>query len=190
MLAHTLYLMALFNFGFISTWFSYSRTISIHFPRKSFNVWSLSFHPKACQQCSTLHLQFSFKLQWIIPIRKYRFIIFFKRSHLDANQSELSFPHFLHSDAKQSHKQKFETLKTGVEGSTAIRKTMRASAKSMTWMKQMDEGKWKWLGCDLWQAVRNQCQLLWMGNRCWANEKKKKREERSRFFFHPPSKNN
>lgn len=75
--------------------------------------------------------------------------------------------------------------KRGVEGSTAIRKTMQASAKSMTWMKQMDEGKWKWLGCDLWQAVRNQCQLLWMGNHCWANEKKKEKKELTFFIRHP-----
>lgn len=79
----------------------------------------------------------------------------------------------LYSDGKQSHKQELETQKKGDDGSMATRKTVRTPAKTMTWMKQMDEGKWKWLGCDLWQGVQNQCQLLWMGNRCWVSEKKK-----------------
>lgn len=73
-------------------------------------------------------------VQFYITINnsKTKILLLSRQSHLGANQFELLFPHFLHSDAKQSHKREFETQKKGVEGSTAIRKTMQAPAKSMT----------------------------------------------------------
>ena len=108
----------------------------------------------------------------------------FSRCHLDANQCELLFP----SDSSLWCTNRSLTLKRRVlKGRWPPGKRCGAPAKSMTWMKQTDEGKWKWLGCELWQAVRNQCQLLWMGNRCWANEKRKKERRKDLSFFirHP-----
>lgn len=152
-LAHTLYLMALFNFGVIPAQLaarhSHTQAISVYFPREKKKV-------SMCEVCLGVQERVSGALYglakkvslprcWITINSNKKNVKYCSFSppqkkvtwSWTSGANLLLFPRFFSSSsppiAKQSHKREFEAQKKeGVEGSTAIRKTTWGSAKSMT----------------------------------------------------------
>lgn len=166
------YLFGLFIFGLIP-----ATIIQEQYP--SFNMGSLSPHPRLCQQCFTSPKPFLSILDYVI-------ILSFKNCNT-VGQKSLLFPHFLtlilNKATNRSLSLKRGVLKSRRPSGKRCRPVPNLWHEWNKWMKENENG-WGVISGRQFETSANSYE--------WetAAELMKKKEMKDLTFFYPPSKNN